>query len=1065
MLPKFSDTIEYQKAKMTMQVISIEIPIFFILALSYYFIGDHNNITNYFITFNFSYLFVLIIVLKSGKRKLASALLVIIGSLLSLIDIAGFNVFGIAGMGLGIIVLLIISSGFLFSRMSVLALIFSVLSMISLMYFSINFDFTFFQYSAVNNIHDYIKHLLMISGLSILLLDYIRKNREVLSYIQAKDMFNLVLESIPQHVFWKDKNSIYIGCNVNYANSLELDKPEDIIGKSEYDIIEGSDDADKIVAKDKEIMESRKAEYHIIEQKLESKGQLEWYDTNRIPLINIEGEVVGILCTKENITDRIITHEKLEESEEKYRSLIENINLGVFRSTLDDGGKFVHANSALVKMLGCSNIQEVFELDVNNIYQNISERKDILAKLKKYGSYQYEVNLLRKNGDTFLARCATNVGIDENNNVRWIDGVIEDISTQKKSEERIKNIEEQLSTIIYNAPIIVWTLDKEGIFTLSEGKGLELLGLEPGEVVGMSVFEVYKEFPEIIESVKKALNGENIKTDFEVGGFYFDVSIFPLFDDSGHIVGEIGLALDVTELRLKESELNRTQQNYMDLFENAVDALLILDPADLKIIEANNKALQIYGYELEEIKTKSFYDISGERESLLEKINEIVEKNIVPNFESVQYSKSNEALLFLSSLSSIKYGDSEAILSINHDITEHKRLMRQLNRSQKMETLGKLAGSVAHDLNHILTGLVTYPDLMLLDIKESDPIRSQIQNIKDSGQRAANVVAELLTLARGSITLTEILNVNEIILKCLKSTEITQLGRKYPSVNIEMDLEPNINNIECSKIHVIKILYNLIINAVEAFEVENTNGKSGNVIISTSNIFVEKMLKGYDDVKKGKYVKISVADNGTGINASDLHQIFEPYFSRKVLGRSGTGIGLSVVWNMVKGYNGYIDVKSEPDTGTTFEIYLPISDKEIKLKAAPQNVQNLYGSNERILIVDDEISQRDISNKILKELNYNSFDVESGEKCLEYLVDNNVDLILLDIFMDGGIDGTDTFRRIKKLYPKQKVIFVSGYAVPVKLEILKEVGDFEFLNKPYTIEQLGNAIKLELGKQ
>lgn len=1047
-----------------MQVIAIELPIFSILALSYYFIGNHNNITNYFIIFNFSLLTLLILLLKSGKRKLASALLVICGGFLALIDIAGFNVFGLAGMGLGIIVLLIISSGFLFSRMYVLALIFTVLSSISIMYFSVYFDFQFFQNAKVININDYIKHMLMISGLSILLLEYIRKNREVLTYIQAKDMFNLVLESIPQHVFWKDKDSKYIGCNLNYAKYVGLDNPEDIIGKSDYDLFNNKDVADVMVSNDKKIMKIRRSEYHLIEQKKLSEDHLEWYDINRIPLINFDGDVVGILSTREVITDRIITNKKLAESEEKYRSLIENINIGVFRTTLEGRGKFIHANSAFVKMLGCISVEEVFEMDVMDTYETVEDRNVIIDNLNEHGSYQYELILKRKNGTTFLAKCTAHMDRDENNNVRWVDGVIEDINEKRKSEEKIKKIEEQLSTIVYNAPIIVWTLDKNGIFTLSEGKGLELLGLEPGEVVGLSVYDVYKGFPEIIDSVKRALKGENIKTDMEVGGFYFDVSIFPLYDESGNIIGEIGLALDVSDLRNKETELNRTKQSYMDLFENAVDALLILDPEDLKIIEANNRALQIYGYTIEEIKLKSFYQISGEKENLSEKISELRVGNAVPNFESVQYSKNNEALLFMTNLSYVKYGETEAILSINHDITEHKRLMRQLNRSQKMETLGKLAGSVAHDLNHILTGLVTYPDLMLLDIKEDDPIRSQIQNIKDSGQRAANVVAELLTLARGRISISEVFNINELILKCLGSTEITQLNNNYPNVNIELKLDTNVNNIDCTKIHIIKMLYNLLVNAFEAIEDDKSRDASGIIIISTSNIYIEKQLKGYDDVKKGDYVKISVSDDGKGINSTDLHQIFEPYFSKKVLGRSGTGIGLSVVWNMVKGYDGYIDVKSEPENGTIFDIYLPKSDKKLIAKKDSQSVESYYGNNEKILIVDDEISQRNISNKILQELKYQPYDVESGESCMEFLVDNKVDLILLDIFMDGGIDGTETFRRIRKLFPKQKVIFVSGYAVPAKLESLKDVGEFEFLNKPYTIEQLGIAIRTELNK-
>ena len=216
-------------------------------------------------------------------------------------------------------------------------------------------------------------------------------------------------------------------------------------------------------------------------------------------------------------------------------------------------------------------------------------------------------------------------------------------------------------------------------------------------------------------------------------------------------------------------------------------------------------------------------------------------------------------------------------------------------------------------------------------------------------------------------------------------------------------------------------------------------------------------------MKIGEYVVLGVSDDGSGISPDDLERIFEPFYTKKVMGRSGTGLGLAVVWNVVQDHQGYIDVKSS-ESGTTFELYFPITRMEVSNKDLSTPVKNLEGKGETILIVDDEESQREISSKMLDALGYKPKAVSSGEEAVEYLKDNSVDLVLLDMIMDPGINGLETYERIKKIHPRQKAIIVSGFAETSKVKKVQMLGAGEYLKKPLTLEKLARAVREELEK-
>ena len=416
----------------------------------------------------------------------------------------------------------------------------------------------------------------------------------------------------------------------------------------------------------------------------------------------------------------------------------------------------------------------------------------------------------------------------------------------------------------------------------------------------------------------------------------------------------------------------------------------------------------------------------------------------------------------ISSGTYLDYSGKPAMLSVIRDITQQKRAERILReseekqaRSKKMESLGLLAGGVAHDLNNVLSGIVSYPELILMDLPEDSKFRKSIETIQDSGKRAAAIVHDLLTVARGVATSKEPLNLNDLVNAYLDSPEFLKLKQLFPSVSVRTDLESDLFNISGSLVHYRKVLMNLVSNAVEAIQ------GGGEIRIKTMNRYIDRPLRGYDDVTIGEYAILSVTDNGSGISPEDLKHIFEPFYTKKVMGRSGTGLGLAMVWNIVQDHNGYIDVRTSHN-GTTFELYFPITRADLVEKDLPVSIEEYKGNGETILVVDDVKSQQEIACQMLEKLGYVTTAVSSGEEAVEYLQTNSVDLILLDMIMDPGMNGRETYRLIKKTHPDQKAIIVSGFAHTEDVKKAQEFGAGQYLRKPVSFGELGVAVKAEL---
>jgi PAS domain S-box-containing protein len=541
---------------------------------------------------------------------------------------------------------------------------------------------------------------------------------------------------------------------------------------------------------------------------------------------------------------------------------------------------------------------------------------------------------------------------------------------------------------------------------------------------------------------------------------------------------------DITERKLAEEGLRESQRQLADIISFLPDATFVIDRDG--VVRAWNREIELMtGVKAEDMVGKGNFEYAipfyGERRPIIVDIDPLQDRE--QSGSTMSDIQHEEAVLSGEVWVPQAFGGKGAYLwgraSLLHnaegqvigavksirDITERKRaeetrreLEERLQRSEKMEALGLLAGGVAHDLNNVLGILVGYSELLAEDLDKASPLRAHVDYIRQGGERAAAIVQDLLTLARRGVQTREIVDLNAVIDEFRSSPDFEKLQSFYPRVTIETSLASGLMNVKGSPIHLRKTVMNLVSNAAEA------TPSGGLITIATRNEYLDRPLPGYAQVQEGDYVVLTVSDTGEGISVKDMRRIFEPFYTKKVMGRSGTGLGLSVVWGTVKDHNGYINVQSREGKGSTFTLYFPVTREEASREGIAVPVTAYMGDGESILVVDDVQGQRDLAVQMLKKLCYRVDSVASGEEALDYLKKSRADLLVLDMIMDPGMDGLDTYREILKLHPKQKVIIVSGFSESDRVRQAQALGAGTYVRKPYVLETLGLAVRKEMGK-
>jgi two-component system cell cycle sensor histidine kinase/response regulator CckA len=659
-------------------------------------------------------------------------------------------------------------------------------------------------------------------------------------------------------------------------------------------------------------------------------------------------------------------------------------------------------------------------------------------------------------------------------------GELERKEAQRKStEESLRKSEISSRTLIENSFDVIFTLNADGSFLFISPAWERHFGYPVSEVMWKKfasfvhpddVGPCMEYLIAVLETGQSGTSPEYRVKHADGSWRWFIANGSPYVDQKGQRQF-MGTGHDITERKWAEEELHRMNMFLDSVVENIPHMIFLKDAEDLRFIRFNQAGEDLLGYSRNDLlgkndcaffpKEQADFFIQKDRDVL--RLKETID---IPE-ESIQTRNKGKRILHTKKVPILnEKGESAYLLGISEDITgrkqeeDEKRILEErLQRAEKMEALGQLAGGVAHDLNNVLGVIVGYSEMTLDQVDKSSPLRRGLENIMNGGLKAAAIVEDLLTLARRGVQSRSILNLNKIVSDCQQSPEFANLSGHHPSVKIKTNLEPDLLNISGSSVHIGKTLYNLISNASEAMP------KGGTVTIKTTNQYLDTLLQGYDQIQSGDYVVLSVSDTGEGISANDLKRIFEPFYTKKIMGRSGTGLGLAVVWGTVKDHHGYINVQSEEGKGSTFTLYFPVSREEVTTEAASVAISEYMGKGESILVVDDVKEQRDLAAGMLRTLNYNVSSVSSGEEAVAYLKEHQTDLMVLDMIMDPGMDGLDTYRRIIEIPLKQKAIIVSGFSESDRVKDVRSLGAGAYVRKPYIKEKLGLAVRKELDRK
>lgn len=776
------------------------------------------------------------------------------------------------------------------------------------------------------------------------------------------------------------------------------------------------------------------------------------------------------------------TEEALKKSEELYRKasytnqlLLDTSPAFIVAIGLD--GQTLMMNQALLDALGYT-AEEIRGIDYLTTFVPKEERdgvREAFGKIAGEGKAVVQENrIISKSGRSCLVEWhGRPVVHEEGEEGNFFVGVGIDITERKQSEEELRRAKAFLDSIVENIPDMIFVKDARDLrFVRFNRAGEELLGYGRGELLGKNDYDFFPEEQAAFFTQKDrdVLRGgsivdiprESIRTRHK-GERTLHTKKVPILGPDGEPEYLLGISEDITERQRAEEELRESESKLQAIFDQIDTGILIIDSVTQTIVEANRAVSAMTGLPKERIVGRICHAVMCPAEVGRCPVKDLGQK--IDQSERKLLQSDGELKDILKTVTPLKMKGRDCFLESFIDISDRKRaeeLLRlseqRLQRVEKMEALGNLAGGVAHDLNNVLGVVIGYAELLLNSEDKASPLRRRLEYIMKGGERASAIVQDLLTLTGRGVTTMKVMNLNDLILDGQQLPEYASLCSQHPFMRVDLDLDPDLMNLFGSPAHLAKSIYNLLANAAESMPA------GGILTVRTSNQYLDRPVQGYDEVLEGDYVVLTVSDTGEGVPAVDLKRIFEPFYTKKVMGRSGTGLGLAVVWRTVKDHHGYINVESVMGKGTTFILYLPVTRERIRGERTGVTLSEYMGKGERVLVVDDVEGQRDLAAEMLRKLNYQVESVASGEEAVAYLKEKEVDLIVLDMIMDPGMDGLETYRRIVANHPQQKAIIVSGFSETEHVRAAQALGAGPYVRKPYNLEKLGMAVRKELDR-
>jgi len=767
------------------------------------------------------------------------------------------------------------------------------------------------------------------------------------------------------------------------------------------------------------------------------------------------------------------TQDDLRASEEKYRILLSDSPDPTFSFTPQ--GQYTYVNRAFASGVG-KPVEDIIGKTIWDVFSRDEAEKRFkpLSEVFRTGIQKViEVRVPRPDGDRYYVTTITPVK-NEKDETRSVICSSKDITERKRMQDHLAESEARFRNLAENARDMIYSMSlPDGKYEYVSPASLTLTGYSPQEFYENPLLIRKVIHPDSLDYLarewEKLAGGEASPTyEYKIIAksgeekWFFQRNTIVTGSD-GRAAAIEGIVTDITDRKLMEERLGESEVRFRTQYQNnPVPTFTWQRSGDTFILKDYNIAADI----LTRGDAAKFLNITAaemyqNRPEVLSDMIRCFEEKTVVRRELVSENFKTPRIM----IATWVFVQPDLVMAYLDDITrrrtaeeEQRRLQRRLQQAEKMEALGTLAGGVAHDLNNILGILVGYSELLLVSIPAGNPLRNHVEKMMQGGVRAAAIVQDLLTLARRGIQSQNVINLNAIIAEYQNTPEFEHLRNVSPGVSIQIKLARDLLNIKGSPSHISKTLMNLLTNAVEAMP------GGGQLTVTTSNRHLDRPVQGYDDVREGDYVTLIVSDTGEGIAEEDLKHIFEPFYTKKVMGRSGTGLGLAVVWGTVKDHQGYIDVQSEKGKGTTVTLYLPVTRQEVTASKTALPLSEYLGREEAILVVDDIKEQRELASIMLGNLNYKVTTVASGEEAVDYLKTHQADLVVLDMIMDPGMDGLDTYKRILEVRPKQKAIIVSGFSETDRVLATQALGAGAYLRKPYIMEKLGITVRHELDR-
>ncbi len=630
---------------------------------------------------------------------------------------------------------------------------------------------------------------------------------------------------------------------------------------------------------------------------------------------------------------------------------------------------------------------------------------------------------------------------------------------------RYRSLLVEKEQVLSNTPAMIVCKDLDYRYRYANSAYTDFIGAELNEIIGKTDFDLYPEETacRVRNEDEKVLAQGHLLVDIETPlvnaqgqAVWLSVNKSPVIsEDSGEITSMISVATDITEKKTARTEIHLLAT----ALNQTAEAIVITD-IDANVHYVNPAFEQITGYSIEEILGRNMNILkSGRHDSVFyQSMWQTILSGDTWNGGFINKRKDGAEYEEEAVISPIREDDGtiSRFVAVKRDITNEKKLERQLHQSQKMSALGRLAGGVAHDFNNILTSVIGYADILLHSIPEDDSRRGSLEEIKKAGTRASNLTRQLLAFSRKQLSKPVRSDVNKLI-KDMKGMFKPIIG---DSVKFRIKLADKLSPILIEPGRFEQVMMNIVINACDSMP-----GK-GELEIRTRDAHIAPETWTTDlEIFPGDYVHISVSDTGTGMDVETMQQIYEPFFTTKAKGK-GTGLGMSTTFGIVKQFNGFIKIDSEPGVGTTVNLYFPImserdAEKEISTDDTT-STQAIEGGEETILVVDDDPGVLNLASKILRINHYTVYEAANARDALKLAEDvgNEIDLLLTDIVMPG-MNGYELAGKIRESVKKLPVVLMTGHPGSLPESKLRDVA-YGIVLKPFTTKSLAREIRLAL---